>query len=47
MKTSQATNRLVKLGLLTALSILLVFLIHFRSSRRQPIWNTTWRTYPS
>lgn len=29
MKTSQATNRLVKLGLLTALSILLVFLIHF------------------
>lgn len=29
MKTSQATNRLVKLGLLAALSILLVFLIHF------------------
>ena len=29
MKLSNATNRLVKLGLLTALSILLVFLIHF------------------
>ena len=27
--TNQTTNRLVKLGMLTALSILLVFLIHF------------------